>query len=429
MSLTLRCYLVLAVIVCLGIVGQWSDPALRELWRYPAAALLLLLCYEGWRARRFAPGLKIISPPNVRLGRPLTAAIELQNHERYRLITLLQAADNEQLIQDRTPRRLATAAHDRRQITMTVVPQQLGAFCWSDIYSRSRGALGLAWWNRRFSFQQRVRVGPDHMPEREVRAGMTPYGRRQRLSPGHGMDYIGLREYTHGDPLNAIDWKATARAGKPISRVYTQEQRLEIFIMLDCGFSGRVQVGALTRVNNYINIAARLAQCATQSDDRVSVISYADEVLAALPPLGGANGLREVRAALSLVRALPRESNALAAVMHLRRRLQHRSLVVIFTDLESADSNRQLLKGMQLLRPKHLPLLVCVRDEDLEAMAGKPAANWLDPYEVYAAQEMIVHTEKLARQLRRLGCHLLHQKARHLDRAVLEYYGRLRGKV
>lgn len=56
---------------------------------------------------------------------------------------------------------------------------------------------------------------------------------------GMGTDFHGLREYIRGDPSKIVDWKASARANKLISREFEDEQKLEIVVALDSGATMR----------------------------------------------------------------------------------------------------------------------------------------------------------------------------------------------
>jgi uncharacterized protein (DUF58 family) len=50
---------------------------------------------------------------------------------------------------------------------------------------------------------------------------------------GDSSEFISLREYTHGDPIKYIDWKATARAGKPIVKQHKDEYFSRYGLILD----------------------------------------------------------------------------------------------------------------------------------------------------------------------------------------------------
>ncbi|MBI5365867.1 MAG: DUF58 domain-containing protein [Planctomycetes bacterium] len=50
---------------------------------------------------------------------------------------------------------------------------------------------------------------------------------------GDSMEFVGNREYREGDNVRDIDWRATARHGKPIVREYREEYFLRVAVVLD----------------------------------------------------------------------------------------------------------------------------------------------------------------------------------------------------
>jgi len=71
---------------------------------------------------------------------------------------------------------------------------------------------------------------------------------------------LQLRRYRICDPPRVIDWKATARSGQLVSRDFTQEQSLDVMILVDAGRASALRAGDLDRLGHYANVAARLAQ-------------------------------------------------------------------------------------------------------------------------------------------------------------------------
>src|SRR6201999_119463 len=124
-----------------------------------------------------------------------------------------------------------------------------------------------------------------------------------------------------------IDWKASARIDRLISREFVQDEGLQIILVLDVGRSSALQAGSLDRFGHYVNIAARLAQFAAQRDDSVGLALYADRVLMALPPARGARAVARLRTVLANSRVEYSESDALHAAVRVRAMARHRSLI------------------------------------------------------------------------------------------------------
>ena len=79
MNLTALSYVVAAAVTLLGIIGQWQDDPWPDLWRVPAASLLIGLLLEGLTARRRGLRISPRIPERVMLGQPATAELVLGN--------------------------------------------------------------------------------------------------------------------------------------------------------------------------------------------------------------------------------------------------------------------------------------------------------------------------------------------------------------
>jgi uncharacterized protein (DUF58 family) len=426
MSLSGRSYLIAALIALLGIIGQWSGGPWNDLWRYPAAAFLLALLYEALRLRLRPVPMQRDTAPRALLGRPLQGQWRVENNETQSLVMRSMAEFAPGMLGERRVVDWQVPAGNETSQPFSITPQQLGTLHWRPVYTRTLGRFGLAWWNRRASLPGTLRVVPDRLHHYEYQAGTRQGGDRNKRTRGVGHELLGLRDYQAGDPLRAVDWKATARSGKPTVRLYTEEQHLELMLLIDCGRTSQLQAGQLNRLHHYVNVAARLAQKAIQQGDHVGLVTFADAPLHWLAPQRGQPALHSVRKALERVRSLPRESNPLAAVLKMRQLVRQRALVVVLTDIDGAGSSEQLIKAVQLMKPKHLPMFAGIIDEEIAALTSNMAKDWLDPYHALAARETRHAATHTVLQLQQLGCQVVEAKARQLDEQVLTRYDRLR---
>jgi hypothetical protein len=92
MLLAARCYAFAALVCALAIIGQWSPAIGEDLWRMPAAALILALIIEGFVQRRQSVSIERRLPARGYLGRPLSSEFIVHNPAPYtaRLDTLDQ---------------------------------------------------------------------------------------------------------------------------------------------------------------------------------------------------------------------------------------------------------------------------------------------------------------------------------------------------
>jgi uncharacterized protein (DUF58 family) len=230
----------------------------------------------------------------------------------------------------------------------------------------------------------------------------------------------------HGDPPARIDWKATARTRKLVTREFNEDQHLDVLVAIDAGRLSRVRAGKLDRLGLYANIASRFAEIVVPNDDRIGLLVFADRPLAVCTPDRGLQAVTRLRRALEELSARPAESDPLGAAVRVRAMLKHRSLVVLLTDLDDVSGADQLARAVRLLSPPHLVVIAGVHNQEVAQMACGPARNWDDPWIALAAREHEGRVQAQRFSLRRLGAPVVAVREELLEGAVLAEYGRLR---
>lgn len=426
MLLAARCYAFAAFVCALAIIGQWSPAIGAHTWRAPAAALLLALLIEGIVHRRQVVEFARRLPARGFLGQGLASELVIHNQAPYtlRLDVLDETPAALGLAPEPMRWRLRPGESAARRVSL--LPQELGEFGWQNLRTRSLGPFGLAWWHRTIALPAALPVVPDHLRADEHRAGSAHAGRYVQPSSGGGTELMGFRDYQRGDPLRSIDWKATARRGAPIVRLYANEEHVELVLAVDAGRTSGIQSGSLTRLGHYANVAARLAEKSLANGDHVGLVVFAESPLHVVAGLRGTSGLQRVRSVLAGMRTQARESNPLAAALHVRRLVSQRSLVVMFTDMDEGEIAGQLRRAASFLTPKHMPIIASLLDEDVLEMRWQKARRWADPYTMLAALEITKGARRTALHLERSGAHVVLARPNELDRRVLSAYETLR---
>lgn len=426
MHLTLGAYGILFLVALLGIIGQWAGGDLINIWRYLAGFVIAALLLEHLLIRRQHSILKRHCPDKLGLGRKYTIRLEFSNPTTHvyniRAVQYLpEDCDGASpILEYKIP------AGESQAQAFTLSSQSLGEKKWGPVYARIRGIFGLAWWNKTFTHQQSFQTLPDHLHSADHKSGQTQGGESEQQHAGAGGDLLILREYQRGDQLKMIDWKATARTGKHIVRLFTEEQHLDIVIMLDAGRPSRVQAGSLDRLHHFINVSARLAEKAVTNGDNVGLMVFAEQPMMSVVPARGHRALTQVRHALEKTRSSQSDSNPLTAFMQIQKWLKHRSLILLLSDLDISDTGSQLIKAIKLVTPKHLVVVASVVDETVTGIMNQKANIAIDPYNALAAQEVehLIHNSIL--HIQRLGSHVLRTPPHTLDAKVLQLYQQLR---
>lgn len=307
-----------------------------------------------------------------------------------------------------------------------LTPPTRGDLAFGDIFVRLWGPLGLCARQLRFPAAHAVKVYPDL---RGLTKEALALARAQDASANRtvrraeeGREFESLREYRAGDDYRTVDWKATARRGKPVVRVQQPERNQAVLLFLDCGRQMAGQVDGRRKLDHAVDAALKLSRICLAQGDQVGVVAFAREVLSFLPPGRGTAHLQALTRALYRIEATLTESDYGRAIEQAFSRFHRRALVVMLTDLLDRDSSSALVKRMIALRPRHLPLVASMLDEDVQRIAQELPQRTLAAYEREVAQRVEADYRLTAAQLRERGALVVRTRAKALSAAAVNEY-------
>lgn len=429
-----RGYWIIGLIVIIGIVGQWlGEPwsaVASQFWALPAALLVAAVFAE----RAALPALKLHItrdvPHEAHLGEKLIINLYIANNGQRNISIECQPSYPECFSADSTLTRYQVLPGKTVTDHYELLPLELGKARPGDLHTRILGFMGLVWWYRRIEDDAEVQVVPRSMSSISRGMGERLTGASFSRKPIQGgMEFLVHRQYQQGDPLQSVDWKATARSNEMMVRIMTREQRMEMAILLDCGRTSQLQAGNLSQLHHNVNVVARLSELAVSHGDHIACITYADKPLSMMTLTSGIRGLRNTREILKNARSVTNESNLLAAALQARRLLGHRALVVILTDLSNGDDASQFSQAVRLLSTKHMVVIASIDDTEIQRMRWSQASHWMDPYRNFAALEYCRERQLTQMKLKQHGASVITAAPAKLDKAVLDYYRVLRQRV
>lgn len=119
-------------------------------------------------------------------------------------------------------------------------------------------------------------------------------GQYKSVFRGTGMEFEEVREYTPGDEVKNIDWKVSARMGRPYIKLFQEEREVVVMLLVDMSASGRFGTSGRMKIETAAEIASILAFNAIKNNDKVGVILFTDRVEKYIPPKKGSSHIWRV---------------------------------------------------------------------------------------------------------------------------------------
>lgn len=153
-------------------------------------------------------------------------------------------------------------------------------------------------------------------------------------SPLHGVsvEFADYREYSPGDDLKRLDWKAYARSDRFYIKRFEEDTNLRGTILLDASSSMKYGRGAMTKFDYASTLAASIAALCVKQRDAVGLAVFDDAERIFLRPVATQAQLHKI---IELIeKTKPQRTTELGAVMHkVSEQIKSRGLVVVISDL------------------------------------------------------------------------------------------------
>jgi len=149
---------------------------------------------------------------------------------------------------------------------------------------------------------------------------------------GSGLAFEDVREYQPGDDIRGIDWNVTARTGTPFLKRYVEERELTVILAVDLSGSQRFGTQAQTKRTVAAELAALVAFCAINNQDRVGLLAFTDRVERYVPPNKGTRHVLRILRDILFFEPEQRGTDLKAAIDHLNKVQKRRAIVFLFSD-------------------------------------------------------------------------------------------------
>ena len=354
------------------------------------AGLLALAVGDALAARRQAGGVRVHLPESTRLlkDRPGYLAVRIEN-------TSLTARSIR--LGFEFPREISTDSDDRivelpegapfARLEWPVTPTRRGRYFLERAYLETVSPLGF--WGARTSLAARseLKVYPNLMRERKHVAALFlkrgQIGVRAQRQVGQGREFEKLRDYIPGDSYDEIHWKASAKRGRPVTKVFQVERTQEVYVIIDRSRLSARAAGVdptdETTLERSIAAGLIVGAAAEKRGDLFGLAAFSDQVDAFVRARNGKAHYAACRDAIYQLhpKAVTPDFDEIATFLRLR--LRRRAMVLFLTSLDDPVLAENFARATKLLARRHLVLA---------GMLRPPAAHRLFEQDVETADDV-----------------------------------------
>jgi len=394
-------------------------------------AFILIAVIDALSARRSLAGISVELPPVARLSKDREGKLDVRIHnapQRSRLVRIALGLPPQIPAVIEELDAVLPAQSEWSRLTWTCRPIERGNFRLKRTYLEGSSPLGFWAICKTLPVQCELRVYPNLLTERKNLAALFlnrgTFGLHAQRQVGKGRDFEKLRDYVAGDGFDEIHWKATARRGKPVTKVFQIERTQEVYVVVDASrLSARKSVvssplpvvggsayassatdnGQRTTdsvLERFVTAALVLGLAAEQQGDLFGLLTFTDKVETFVRARNGKAHYSACRDALYTLQPQTVTPDFDELCTFLRLRLRRRALIIFLTSLDDPALAESFVRNIDLIRRQHLVLVNMIQPPGTAPLFTDPNVTSAD--DLY----------------RQLGGHLQWSRLRQLEKTL-----------
>lgn len=353
--------------------------------------LVLMVLGDAWGALGRLAGIRVSLPELVRLQKDRPGHIEVRiENEQGRSLTLrlglaFPGDTTSACAEWDAPLDGAAGAAFSWPCTLG----RRGSYPLRWVYLEAPSALGF-WAKRGIQMVPTIlRVYPDLFEDRKKVAALFlkrgNHGVFAQRQVGQGREFEKLRDYVTGDSVDDVHWKASARRGYPVTKVFQVERTQEVYVILDCSrLTGRILDSASGAsgpvLERFVSGAMLLGLAAQQQGDQFGLITFSDKVHGFIRAKSGQAHYDVCRDQIYALQPEPVTPDFEELFTMIRLKLRKRALLIFLTSLEDPMIAESFAKGLPLISGQHLVLVNMLNPVTAHPLFSQPLSGVDDIY-------------------------------------------------
>jgi len=397
-----------------------------------ALALVFLDAYLLFRPQQQLQAERL-TPRLFSLGDDNSVRIRLHNPSETPLsVTLIDELPAQLQIRN-FEERFSLGPGEEQQLQYTLRPLERGNYAFGAINLFLASRIGLLQRRQRVETDMHVPVYPSilQMKQFELRAFdriAHQKGLKKIRRIGHSYEFEQIKNYVRGDDYRSINWKASSRRASLMVNQYQDERSQQIYCVIDKSRSMRMPFEGLSLMDYAINSSLVLSNIALQKHDRAGLITFSDKIGATIKADSQPSQLNKILTALYKEKERPLEANY-ELLYHLTRKLiRGRSLLLLYTNFESAYALERVLPLLRRINRFHLLVVVFFENTEISDFTETSAESVEDIYLQTVARQFLQEKEQMVQQLQQFGIQAVLTKPKDLSINTVNKYLELKSR-
>ncbi len=245
---------------------------------------------------------------------------------------------------------------------------------------------------------------------------------------GHNNEFEQIKNYIQGDDIRKINWRATSRKNELMVNQYQDERAQNVYMILDKSRSMRMPFNELTLLDHSVNCALAFANVCIRKGDKVGLVTFSDKLGSKIGADRTSRHMMRIMELLYRQKTRFLEANFEMLFQTIRNHVKGRSLLMLFTNIESEYSMKRILPLLKRINQLHVLVVIFFENTEVEKTAQMQPEHVRDIYLKTFAEKYAMDKKRIALELRKYGIQTILTKPENLTIDTINKYIELKAK-
>lgn len=299
-------------------------------------------------------------------------------------------------------------ASEAKNFIYQVRPTERGEYHFGRVNVFSATVLGLASRRQQFSEEAMVPNYPSFLQLKKYdfiafTNKLKLFGLKKIRKIGHTMEFEQIKDYTPGDDVRNINWKATAKRNNLMVNQFQNEKSQPVYSVIDKGRVMKMPFHQLSLLDYAINATLVISNIVLKKHDKAGMFTFSRKVADRVAAQRRNTQMQLILETLYNIDTDFSESDFSRLFVDIKRHIKHRSLLLLFTNFETMDALHRQLPYLQAINKTHLLVVIFFENTELKSFIHTRATNVHEVFEKTIAEKFVYEKKLIVNELHKYG--------------------------
>jgi uncharacterized protein (DUF58 family) len=248
------------------------------------------------------------------------------------------------------------------------------------------------------------------------------YGVKKIRRIGHTIEFEQIKEYVQGDDIRTLNWKATAKKNSLMVNQFQDEKSQSVYMVIDKGRVMKMPFNQLSLLDYAINATLVLSNVILKKHDKAGMFAFSKKVENRVMAEKRSSQMQLIMESLYNVKTDFFESDYSRLYVDIKKNINHRSLIILYTNFETLDGLHRQLPYLKGIAKSHLLVVVFFQNTELNEIIHKKSETVQEVYDKVIAEKFAFEKRLIVNELKKYGIYSVLTQPENLTLDTINKY-------